>query len=164
MEAIDADLVAAFRDYAEARVRFLNALERATSCRDPLAELSEWLVHRLLGGTLALSRVQKGYDLIRPDGRKVQVKYLANPGQKWVNEHHVRFDGGADDYALVVFEGMALDTVVLFARETIGEVCRRLGKRHPGQDRGLQMTRVNYLEILDNAVEFARIGVSVYRP
>jgi hypothetical protein len=163
METIDANLVEAFRDYSKARVKFLQALERATSCRDPLAELSEWLVNRLLSGTVALSRVQKGYDVLCPNGRRVQVKYPANPGQKWVNEHHVRFDGGADDYALVVFEGMALDAVVLFARETIGDVCGRLGKRHPGQDRGLQMTRLNYLAILNNALGFAQMGVSVYR-
>jgi DNA-binding NtrC family response regulator len=45
MRAIDPDLVAAFCEYAQARLKFLHALGRATSCHDPLAELSEWLAN-----------------------------------------------------------------------------------------------------------------------
>ncbi len=154
----------AWQAYADKRLNFLNSLGRSRSCRDPLAEFSEHLVHRLLGGTMAASRVQKGYDLIRPDGRRVQVKYLANPGTRWVNEHLVRFVPETEDYALVFFEAMQLTVVVVFPRETIASVCAELGKRHPNQDHTLQLTRRNLLTILEDEGRFRRLEVEVYRP
>ena len=72
-----------YRTYSEARRQFLRTLGCDDSCRDPLSEFAERLVNQQLGGTLATSRVQKGYDLETPDGRRVQVKYLANPPGIW---------------------------------------------------------------------------------
>jgi hypothetical protein len=164
MQTIDADLIGAYRRYAKARRAFLETLQRANSCRDPLAELSERLVHRLLGGTAAVSRVKKGYDLVRSDGRRVQITYLANPAPKWVNHHHIRFDGRADDHALVIFEGMELIAILCFPREAIAEVCKRLGKRHPNQERSLQLTQLNYQAIIDDAGSFEKLNMRVYRP
>lgn len=66
-----------FHEYMQARCEFLKSVECSTSCRDPLAEFSEWLVAQLLSATFAASRVQKGFDVIRQNGRQVQVKYLA---------------------------------------------------------------------------------------
>ena len=79
------ELLDAFRVYADARLKFLSQIGRGASCRDPLAEFSEVLVACLLNAKPADSRVQKGYDPIRPNGRRVQVKYLANPQHPWVN-------------------------------------------------------------------------------
>src|SRR5262249_5622271 len=84
-------LLRSLEAYRAARVRLLEVLDLAVSNRDPLAEFSEHLVQALLGGKLASSRVQKGYDLTIPSGERVQVRYLANPGAvSWVNEHNVR--------------------------------------------------------------------------
>ena len=150
-----------FREYTAVRLRFLAAIGCHVSCRDPLAEFSEWLVCKHLGGTAAASRVQKGYDLIRTNGRLVQVRYLSNPSERWVNEHHVDFSGNVDDYALVVFEAFAMMEVLIFRRETIAEVCRVLGKRHPGQDRGLQLTRRNVMQILRDRGLYEKLGVEI---
>lgn len=153
-----------YQRYAEPRRRFLSELGCPDSCRDPLAEFSEWLVAQQLNGTMAASRVQRGYDLIRPNGRRVQVKYLANPSSKWVNEHHVRFTDDMDEYALVVFEALNLLAVVIFQRETIGKVCALLQKRHPNQDSGLQFTRRNFQTIISEPKPFQAVGVEIHDP
>jgi hypothetical protein len=97
-----AKLVEQYHTYATARVRFLAELLQDRSCRDPLAEFSEVIVSRLLNAQLAPSPVQKGYDMTKPDGRRVQVKYLSNPGAGWINWHTGQFMG-CDDYALTKF-------------------------------------------------------------
>ena len=157
----DTDL---FRAYSDARRQVLAAISCDDSCRDPLSEFAERLVQDQLGGDLASSRVQKDYDLTTPDGRRVQVKYLANPADGWRNEHHVRFAGEMDDYAVVFFEGFDVTAVVVFAREHIAAVCGRLGKRHPHQDRGLQLTRANLRAILADEAAFAVLGVRCFVP
>ena len=153
-----------FRTYCEARRQFLRALGCDDSCRDPLSEFAERLVRDQLAGTLASSRVQKGHDLITPDGRRVQVKYLANPSGAWRNGHTVDFGGGMDDYAVVFFEGLGIRAILLFRRETIGSVCALLKKRHLNQDRTLQLGQVDFNKIVGNARLFEAIGVSCYLP
>jgi len=150
--------------YAKSRCGFLREIGVGDSCRDPLAEFSEWLVARQLNGRIADSRVQKGFDVIGEDGRKIQVKYLANPSSKWRNEHHIQFPDGVDDYALVVFENVDLRAVIVFARDHMSQVCSLLGKRHPKQDRELQLTRANYQKILAHQDDFGRLGVRCYVP
>src|SRR6266446_4507418 len=90
-----------FRAYSEARRQFLRTIGCDDSCRDPLSEFAERLVCQQLGGALADSRVQKGYDLITADERRVQVKYLANPVGAWRNGHAVILSEEMDDYAVV---------------------------------------------------------------
>src|SRR5687767_5040124 len=102
MSAEPGALLAAYSAYRDARILLLRELECLASNRDPLAEFSERLVAKMLGGELAGSRVQAGYDLVTPTGQRVQVKYLANPAAAWVNEHHVHFGHpDCDVYALV---------------------------------------------------------------
>lgn len=132
------------------------------SCRDPLAEFSEVLVAELTSAELATSRVQRLYDLTRPNGRRVQVRYLANPGAQWINEHRVHFEAGLDDYALVIYVGFRLEAVLIFSRETIGQVCAALGKRHPDQNTTLQFTQRNYAAIVRDHVDFRSLGVDVF--
>lgn len=151
--------------YAAARCEFLTAINCETSCRDPLAEFAEKLVEELLGATAAPSRVQRGYDLVSPDGQRVQVKYLANPcDDRWINEHHVVFSEELDQYALVIFERFDLSAVLLFHRSSLSQVCQQLGKRHPNQDHTLQLTRRNYRTLIEGAEQFRSLGVTVWRP
>jgi len=88
--------------YRPARQALLATLGLPVSNRDPLTEFSEQIVHALMGGTLATSRVQIGHDLLLYDGQKVQVRYLANPGTTWVNEHRVYRIPDVPVYALVL--------------------------------------------------------------
>jgi hypothetical protein len=155
-------LLSHFQSYAETRALFLAQLGLPSSCRDPFSEFSEMLAAALLNATLADSRIQTGYDLIRPNGRKVQVKYLSNPSGKWINEHPLRFPDGVDEYALVVFESLQVKSVLVFRQETINQVCALLRKKHPDQDRTLQFTQRNYKTILARRAEFAALDVEIF--
>ncbi len=109
------DLLVHFRAYTSARVCFITQLKRDRSCRDPLAEFSEVLVALLLGARRADSRVQQHFDLIRPNGRRVQVKYLANPDRAWINGHQIKFDEYVEDYALAIVDAFQIPSVIVFA-------------------------------------------------
>jgi hypothetical protein len=155
------DLRSALAAYRRGRAAFLNALGCADSNRDPFAEFSERLVAALYDGVLATSRVQKDFDLVTPDGLKVQVRYLANPADRWVNEHRIYFDDDVDRYSLVVFEGLDFKAVLTFSQATLGAVCAALGKRHPDPERQLQLTRRNYWQLLEERDRFADLRVDV---
>lgn len=158
------DILYALGVYRVARSDFLRLLGCHTSNRDPLAEFSERLAEAWLRGTLASSRVQRGYDLIDGDGRRVQVKYLANPPGTWVNGHEVRFTSEVDAYVVVMIEALDFAGAVCFARTTIPEVSRRLGKRHPNQETTLQITQANWRSIVASRSAFDSIGVAVLLP
>ncbi len=149
--------------YRLARQRLLSVLDLAASNRDPLAEFSEQFVAALLGGRLAASRVQAGYDITTPTGQTVQVRYLANTGAAWVNEHQVMGLPGADLYALVIFEGFATVAVLLFPQQ-LAPICTALGKRHPAQNTTLQFTRRNLMTIRDDPARFTALGMQVWFP
>lgn len=157
------ELLSQFQNYSKSRSQFLEQLNLSTSCRDPLAEFSEVLVGKLLNATLADSRVQKGYDLVKPNQRLVQVKYLSNPSRNWINEHPLKFPDSVDEYALVIFVSLQLESVIVFQRETLGQVCSMLGKKHPNQDTALQFTRRNYETILLEKSEFEKLGLEVHK-
>jgi len=155
-------LILALRTYRDARRRFLTTIGCEGSNRDPFAEFSERLAHALLGGTLAESRTQKGWDFRDPDGRRVQVRYLANPEGRWVNEHLVDFRGdGCDRYALVVFEGLNVRSMLVFDAHRLAAVGSALGKRHPDQDRMLALTQANYRSLCADPDRYAPLGVQV---
>lgn len=159
------ELMAALDEYRPARRALLATLGLSASNRDPLAEFSEQLVHALLGGVLAQSRVQAGHDLVQVDGRKVQVRYLANPTSgPWVNEHRVHRIPGVELYALVLFEAFDVVGVVVFGLDRLAEVCAALGKRHPDQQDQLQLTRRNWQSIRDDPETFGSLGVRVRLP
>ncbi|MGL4465285.1 MAG: hypothetical protein ACRC1K_24275 [Planctomycetia bacterium] len=153
-----------YRVYSEARRQFLRTLGCEDSCRDPLSEFAERLVNQQLDGVLAVSRVQKNYDLVTPEGRRVQVKYLANPVGGWRNPHNVSFSAEQDDYAVVFFEDFDIQAVVLFRRESLAQVCKALMKRHPDQDRVLQLTEANFKEIVGDPGKFEVFGVTCFLP
>lgn len=153
----------AIAEYATARRTMLAALDLPASNRDPLAEFSEHLVKVLVAGEFPPSRVQRSYDVIAPDGRKIQVKYLANPPEAWINEHHVVVNDEMDDYAIVFFEALLPIALVIFPARGLRPVCEALGKRHPNQERMLQLTRTHYRAIVGEPAKFAPLGVRVYR-
>lgn len=129
----------AFAAYARGRLGLLKAIGAGASNRDPLSEFSEQLIAGLVGGELAKSRVQRGWDLTTPEGRKVQVKYLASPGggEVCVNGVELAFGGGednSDDFAVVFFGALLPIAVLVVGREHRLDVCARLRKRHPGDD------------------------------
>lgn len=133
-------LIGAFESYRLERAAFLEKPGCPGSNRDPLAEFSERLVKALIDGRLAESRVQKGYDVISSAGEKIQIKYLANPDNKWINEHRIEFSSHMDLYALVFFENLRLVAVLMFSRTGLEAVCQQLNKRHPDQHMVLQLT------------------------
>ena len=157
------ELCAALDAYRPARQRMLATLGMGVSNRDPLAEWSEHLVAALTGGALAPSRVQAAFDLTTPDGLRMQVRYLANPGKAWVNEHYVRTPAGADRYALVLFEAFELIGVLIFPPQ-LAAICEALGKRHGDRDVSLQFTRRNWWAIRDTPDRFWALGVQVWLP
>ncbi|MFI7493064.1 hypothetical protein ACIBXA_32300 [Micromonospora echinaurantiaca] len=158
------ELLGALDAYRPARQAFLGALGLPASNRDPFAEFSEQLVHALLGGKLAASRVQQGHDLVLFDGRKVQVRYLANPGNSWVNEHCIRRILGVELYALVLFEAFVVAGALVFPTDELAPICAALGKRHPRQDGELQFTRRNWWAIRDHPERYHRLGMRVWLP
>ncbi len=151
-----------FNRYSQSRREFLASLSVADSCRDPLSEFAEWLALQELGGQLADSRVQQGYDLVTESGDKVQVKYLANPAGAWRNGHVVDFSLDTDQYAIVFIEDLRVVAMLVFARDSLEQVCQRLKKRHPRQDQTLQLTQLNYQTILDDPDLFRDIGVRCF--
>jgi hypothetical protein len=159
-----ADLVRALEAYRWARQKLLAALHLPASNRDPLAEFSEHLVGALIGASLASSRVQPGHDLVRPDGSKIQVRYLANPEGAWVNEHEVRQIPGVEWYALVLFEAFAVVGVLAIPTDRLALIGRALAKRHPSQHETLQFTRRNLRAIQDSPNEFRALGLLMWFP
>jgi hypothetical protein len=156
------ELVEAMAMYRAARRQFLEALGIPASNRDPLAEFSERLVAELVGGQLAASRVEKGYDVVGENGCKIQVRYLANPAGKWINEHLVKFDDGGDFYALVIVEALEPVAVIYFPRDGLHAVCHKIGKRHPDQGTTLQLTQRNEKTLLADRAGFRELGIRMW--
>ena len=157
------ELLEALSLYRAARHALLTKVGVPLSNRDPLAEFAEVLVATLVGGTLATSRVQAGWDLETPDGTRYQVKYLANAIDSGVNEHCIRSRPGVDWYALVMIEDFTVAGVVAFPPD-LTNVGAALGKKHPRQDVELQFTRVNWLAIRNHPEQFRELGVQIWLP
>jgi hypothetical protein len=155
-------LLAALRQYRAARIALLSAIGTGGSNRDPLAEFAERIAHAQLGGTLATSRVQKGWDFLDPEGRTVQVRYVANPAGTWVNEPVIDFRGGCERFALVAYEALDARALLVFSSNTMAAVNARLAKRHRDLDVCLGLTQRNYAEIVTSADEFRALGVEVF--
>jgi hypothetical protein len=157
---------AAYERYVEARNTLLDELHLGRrSNRDPLAEFSEWLVAALVGGTLADSPVQKGWDVMTPAGEKIQVKYLANStDDSWANEHKIEIKELMDSYAIVIFEALLPQAIIIFPVRNLAAIGTKLGKRHGNLDTTLQFTRTNYLKIRQDTAGFSSLGVRLYLP
>jgi hypothetical protein len=156
---------AAFDRYIQARNALLDELGlNRKSNRDPLAEFSEWLVAELVGGQRAESPVQADWDVQTPDDNKIQVKYLANSADKWVNEHTVIINERMNSYAIVIFEALLPQSVIIFPANNLAAVGAKLGKRHGNLDTTLQFTQANYRQIRNDTAAFKELGVRLYLP
>jgi hypothetical protein len=157
------ELLAALAEYRVARRRLLGVLDLPMSNRDPVPELAEHLVAELLGGTLADSRVQAGWDVRTPEGT-VQVRTLSNTGaDTWVNEHPIHTVEGVDRYALVVFEDLTVSAVLVFPTD-LALVSAHLGKRHGDQGTTLQLTRRDFSRLVTDRAAAQAAGVQVWTP
>jgi hypothetical protein len=157
------DLLAELDCYRPARQRMLSALGLAESNREPLAEFAEHFVAALTEGTLASSRVQSQWDVELPNGERVQVRFLANPRDRWVNEHLVYRIPNVQWYCLVLFEDMRVAGVLSFPND-LTAICAVLKKRHPRQDETLQFTRRNWWAIRDDPDRFRSLRMRVWLP
>lgn len=154
---------AAYQRYIEARNALLDELQLSRrSNRDPLAEFSEWLVATLVDGRLADSPVQPGWDVRSPDGERIQVKYLANSADAWVNEHYIQVNDLMDSYAIVIFEAFLPKAVIIFPANNLAAVGLALSKRHDKLDTTLQFTRANYRQIVGDPARFKLLSVRTY--
>lgn len=156
------NLLRIFEDYRSKRLDLLARIGVPSSCRDPLSEFSEVLVATLLDAKSAESRVQKGYDLITSDGKHVEVKYLSNPKDRWINWHTITFNEMRDEYALVYYEELSPRAVFVFSKQGLDKVCKVLGKRHGKTDMELQFTKTNYRDLVRNPDKFKKLGVQVF--
>lgn len=149
--------------YSAARRAFLGALGLSTSNRDPLSEFAESYVSCLLDGTRARSRTQKGWDVALRDGKRVQVKFLANRLHgDWVNEHHVEFSPEADVYALVVYKGFCIESVLVFPRRACSQLRQAFQCRDAGATDAFYLTECRYDRLVENSSEFEPLGVEVH--
>jgi hypothetical protein len=129
----------------------------------PLAEFAERLAAALLDGTLARNRVQRGWDLMTATGKRVQARYVANPGGESLNGHVVDFRGDVCDlYALLIVEDLDPKGLLIFEKEGLNGVCASLGKRHSSQDTTLQLLQANYRAIAAAPRSFEPLGVRFY--
>jgi hypothetical protein len=112
----------------------LIAVRATGSNRDPLSELTETIVAQLLDGVPAKSRVNKGWDLQRTDGRTVEVKYVANGSNLWINGHDIRFPAGRDEHALVVIVDLVPQVLLVFDQASATQCYEGLNKNHDRHD------------------------------
>jgi hypothetical protein len=110
-------------------------------------------VAALTGGLLASSRVQAHWDIELPDGDRMQ-RFLANPSDRWVNEHTVQRIPGVGWYVLVLFENAHVVGVLAFPND-LTAVCSQLGQRHPRQSEILRLTRRDWQRIRDHVDAFS---------
>ena len=142
------NLLRIYEDYRLKRLDLLKEIGIPNSCRDPLSEFSEKIVAILLNARPAESRVQKGYDLLNSDEERIEVKYLSNPKDNWINGHIITFNEFRDKYALVYYEGLSPKGVFVFQKQGLDKVCKALGKRHGKTETELQFTKNNYRDLV----------------
>ena len=150
--------------YCEARRELLKAVGVSDSCRDPLAEFAEWIVARWTNGRLADSRVERGYDVISSDGRKLQIKCLSNPAHVARNGIVVRIPPEADDFVVVWYKDLTLQAIVLMPRKSFADVYTRLGKRHSEPGERLDLYEADIDRMLKSHTEFTSLGVRIWKP
>ncbi|MEX2093285.1 MAG: hypothetical protein WD971_11445 [Pirellulales bacterium] len=65
---------------------------------------------------------------------------------------------------MVFFEGLEVRAIVIFARETLCDVCAVLKKKHPNQDKVLLFTQANFNQLLAYPEHFEALGVKSFIP
>jgi hypothetical protein len=54
--------------------------------------------------------------------------------------------------------------IVVFRRETLTQICAALRKRHPEQERTLQITQAKFNKLISDPDEFESLAVTCYIP
>lgn len=115
------------------------------SFKAPEADFAEWLVAKLLGGSLPSSKSHPSYDVVAP-GKRVQVKSVCKaPGNTngYIVTQKDRGNDpqtGASHYAFVFFNDLELDAAFVLPEEVVRRWSRRQIKRpavekHPALER-----------------------------
>ena len=157
------DLVRRYEKYRLARATFLRKLGTFESQREPRVEFAEHLVAAFVGGKLAADRNQPGWDVVGPNGERIQVRTLSNHwGNYWKNDHTVDFRGDCDRYALVVFDVHQLHSLFIFPREGNRRIYDLLKKRHGHPDATLQVTQANAAAFESNPEPFEALGMVIH--
>lgn len=157
------ELLRAFEEYRQGRLRLLDTVDIPQSNRDPLAEFAEVVVCSVMDGRMAESRTQKDWDVMTADGERVQVRYLANRTGDWKNWHWVAANKSRWDwYALVIFEDLSPTTIYVFPSANLNPICTALKKRHKGQDRYLSFTWGNHKAMREDPDRFRELGVRIF--
>jgi hypothetical protein len=161
---IDPKIVDTFRDYVAVRKQLLESVEAEGSNRDPLAELAERMAAVLLDAVPAKSRVNKGWDVRRRDGRTVEVKYVANSSDSWVNGHDVSFPPGRDEHALVVIVNLVPQFLLVFNEVSATRCYEGMKKSHDrGHDKKLGITPEMLRDMWNGKLDLTRFSVEVLK-
>jgi hypothetical protein len=81
---------------------------------------------------------------------------------RWVNEHEIRVNERMDSYAIVVFEALLPQAVLVFPVRNLEAIGKALGKRHSNLSATLQFTQANYRRICEDAASFNILGIRLY--
>jgi hypothetical protein len=103
-----------------------------------------------------------GWDVRGPDDERIQVKYLANPVGRWVNEHEIRVNERMDSYAIVIYEALLPQAVIVFPKYNLEVVGAPLGKRSSNLDIGFWFTQANYRHVCNEIAIFNTLGIRLY--
>jgi hypothetical protein len=155
------ELIQQFDEYVTCRNRYLRTLNLSSSNRDPGYEFAEHFIAAIVGGKLADSRVQSGWDVMRPDRRTIQVRTLWNTHvNTWLNEHTIKFPQSADEYVLVIFLNHKPRWIVAMDRSAM-PVLRTLLKKTNKAKSEITLTASNLKAMCDRPQDFEDIGVRV---
>lgn len=113
-----AEALSHWAQYVNARKALLSA-GVVRSLKASEADLAEWLVAKLVGGTLPISQSHPAFD-VAAAGQRIQVKSLCkalgNPNGYIVTPRDLANDGvtGATHYAFVFFKDLVPDALMSF--------------------------------------------------
>jgi hypothetical protein len=155
-------LINLFLKYRNERKNILKTIEREKSNRDPLCEFAEKIASVILDARRAENPVQKGFDMIDNQGKKIDVKFLSNPKDSWVNWHVIYASDLRDQEALVYYEDLEPKFMFVFELERIGKLTKALGKRHKDLDTSLQFTKTDYIKLTSDPKKYKEYGVKVF--
>jgi hypothetical protein len=153
------------RELLASYVAILEELTRRGVIRtrnSPLGDLAETLAVRVYGGTLAPNS-QRSYDLLSPDGRRIQVKArLVDPRDKR-SQNFSAFRSWDFDLALfLLLDANTYD--VIWARELTREEVQTIGRRVAHTNSSALLVRNVAVKGKDVTVPFGRALDLIDRP
>lgn len=163
-------MVAQYRSCRRSFLREVNKviggkLDYAAYQGDPIPRYAEALVCVLLGSRPSERRNQPGWDAVRPDGRKVQIKVLRNPSQ-YEGPNALKLDGSAatNEFAVVFVVNYHPELIVIIPKDRVSDVYNVLGKRHAGAGSKLTLRHTDRRKFTHpgNSDVLAKLGVEMH--